>query len=882
MVLLTLSAYIIPMKKQLLALLLLLLCLGHSPSFAQKQAIKDLLEQTKGYVNRHVTDSAIILADKALLLAKQGNDSLLQAKAMTLKGKSLFYQDKSTEAIALFFDALRLCKSPKDDKQIAYIYGEIGYVYYSKGHPEQAKDYYEKELAIRRVVNGKDSVGNQLINLSAVYQGMGRNDSALRKMNELAGILTRNHNKPLSGYYYLNLGALMQLTGKIDSASYYYAKAYEVWKELNNDAELYKVTFNLGFLAYQKKDYKAALNYYHLSEDAAKKYGSGRELAHVYGTMAESYAEAGNYKDAYNYLYQYAILNDSFAKEDFNSYSVKLDKQFESEKSKQTIKDQELKLQSARNQTLLTILILVAVLFAAAAFFAYATFRGRVRKQVEEAKNQFFANVVHEIRTPLSMIQGPIKVLQQRVTDEADQHQLAIAERNTTRLNDLITQMLDLSKTDARKYALAERVGSLEAFFAEKTQQYLLMAAEKKVALSIQTDIAEGNALYDADVLEKIIDNLVGNAIKYTPVDGTVGIDATMQSDSTLRLKVWDSGAGIPVDEQQRIFDRFYRRKEDEAAGIRGIGIGLALVKELVALMHGTIEVTSAPEKGSVFSVTLPIKRALPAQAVTTTGDAATVLLVEDDADIRNFNTKLLGEKGYTVWSAKDGVEATTLLKQQLPDLVITDLMMPGKDGITLLKDIRSNETTAHLPVIILSARASADAKLEGVKEGAQVFLSKPFQPEELVALVNNQLQLLAKQRARYTARVEESNKSVEERFGGIDPFTQRCFSLIQENLDDAQLSVEKLADLMNINRSHFQRKIKTLTGFSPSELIRTIRLERGKEMLDRKEGNIKEIAYMTGFTSQSYFSKCFADHFGYPPSQVAAPRSEVAATQIQ
>jgi DNA-binding response OmpR family regulator len=249
---------------------------------------------------------------------------------------------------------------------------------------------------------------------------------------------------------------------------------------------------------------------------------------------------------------------------------------------------------------------------------------------------------------------------------------------------------------------------------------------------------------------------------------------------------------------------------------------------------------------------------------------AFTLLLVEDDKDILEFNTGIMTAEGYNVIAATNGTDAANILTNTLPDLIITDLMMPGKDGNELLKDIRNNTLTAHIPVIILSAKAAAQSRIDGTASGAQAYLAKPYSPAELVALVKNQLSIVAHYKERYQNMVSDTQQNVEDRFSGTDPFTQRCYAIIQEQLDDPQLSVEKLAELMNINRSHFQRKIKTLTGYSPSELIRKIRLEKALEILLSKQSNITETAYASGFTSQSYFTKCFTEHFGYPPSHAS------------
>lgn len=869
------------MRKCYHLLLLFTLALASAPALAQEDAIKPLLEKARLLNNRKIADSAIFYTDSVLKLCDIYQDHASRIKAMRIKGKSLFTLKKEKEAVSLYFAALRLCKSPGDDKEIAWLYGEIGYAYYIQGHSKESKSYYKKEIAILTKLQGKDSLGNQYINMAVMHQQLGELDSSQMMLNEVRDILSRNKDSAMRGYYYFNMGAHHTARNQPDSARHYYLLAHDIWKALDNKSQLFKVTFNLGFYYFQKNDYQSAIKYYLLSLSAAQKHGMKRDIAHVYGTMAESYAAINDHKNAYKYLYLYATLNDSFAREDINNYVLKLDKQYETDKNRELIQAQELEIKTStlavqkhRNTTLTIIIIFVLLLFAGAIAIVYSTFRNRVRKKVEEAKGRFFANVAHEIRTPLSMIQAPIELLQNNTTDPAQQQQLAIAARNTQRLNDLINQMLDISKLDAARYTLHNSVGNLEDFAKQLFVQYTQQAKEKNITLTCHTDANTGNVLFDKDALEKILNNLVGNAIKYTQSGGAAGVELTATETAAgvqLQINVWDTGNGIPAEDQAHIFERFYRSPEQQKAGVKGIGIGLALVKELVTLMNGTLSVTSEPGKGSVFTVActlLPAATIAPNAAKTDT-QAPIILLAEDDTDILSFNKALMEDEGYHVLTATNGNEAISLISTTLPDLIVTDLMMPGMDGLELLKAIRASILTAHIPVIILSARASAQAKTEGVAEGAQAYLPKPFSPAELKGLVKNQLQLLNRQKTYYQTQTEDKEKSVEERYSGTDPFTQKCYATIQEHLDDPQLSVEKLAELMNINRSHFQRKIKTLTGYSPSELIRTIRLEKARDILLKKENNITETAYATGFTSQSYFTKCFSEHFGYPPSQM-------------
>ncbi|GAA4466000.1 hypothetical protein GCM10023093_19270 [Nemorincola caseinilytica] len=842
-------------------------------SWAQDGSAPVWIEKARLAAAAKQHDSVIYYADQAMTIGQKTRDTLALLRAMRMKGKSLLALKKEKASAETFFAALRLCRSPAFEKELGILYGELGYYYYSQGQGQKAKEYYHHHIDILSRIQGMDSMGNAFINLSVTHQMLAEYDSARILLNKVGEIVARTNDSSMKAYYLLNMGAYHTVTGRLDSAKICYLQAYDLWKALGNVSQLFRVTFNLGFYAFQNKDYKEAIKYYLLSEEAAGRYGQKRELAHVYGTMAESYAALGDHKTAYKYLHLYATLNDSFAHEDINNYALQLDKQYQSEKARATIQAQQLELKQQQNTMLIIIIIAIVVVALGIGAFAYITFRNRVRKKVDEAKGRFFANVAHEIRTPLSMIKGPVEVLQNTITDKAMLHQLDIAARNTERLNDLMDQMLDISKIDAARYALQVHVGDMGALVQQLFQHHRQQAAAKRITLTCECD-AHIQASFDGDAWEKILSNLVGNAIKYTPEGGTAGIEvASVQHEDAvaLTINVWDSGPGIPAAEQQKIFERFYRSRNEQTAREKGTGIGLALVKELVTLMQGTITVESAPGKGAVFTVTCLLQRAgsVQAQAIPAGENTSVILLAEDDKDILDFNTTLLRNEGYTVIPASDGSIASAAIKDTLPDIVVTDLMMPVKDGMELLREIRANEVTAHIPVIILSARAAQDTRIEGMAGGAQAYLPKPFSPAELKNTVKSQLDLLQRHKARYQAQVTNEEKAVEQRIQDTDPFTQRCHTIILEHLDDAQFSVERLAELMNVNRSHFQRKIKTLTGFSPSELIKSLRLEKAKEMLLKKEGNITETAYATGFTSQSYFTRCFTDHFGYPPSEV-------------
>ncbi len=859
-------------------LLLFCICAGTFTKSLAQSAAGDLAEMARKAQVKQKNDSSIYYADKAIALIKSQPDTAALLKAMRVKGKALFALKKHKEAVDIYFAALRISNKPKYKKEIALLYGELGFAYYSRNQGKEAKQYYRQQINVFRELLGEDSLGNYYINLAVAHQHLKEYDSAKVILSKVKAILNRINDSTMWGYYYINMGANYTYVNKPDSANQCNVAASTIWKALGNESQLFRATFNIGFYHFQKNNYTEAIKYYQQSLAAARMFAGQRDIAHLYGTMAESYAAVNDYKNAYNYLYLYATINDSFYNADINSYVLKLDKQYQTDQNKATIQAQQLELNATklaieehRNTILLITVIALLLLAIGIGIFVYLTFRQKVKQQVEEAKTRFFANVAHEIRTPLSMIQGPIELLQKNNTDPNIQQQLGIAARNTQRLNDLINQMLDISKIDALRYTLHESVGSITDFVEQLCQQYQIQAAEKNIKFLCNADADAPQLMFDKDVVEKILNNLATNAIKYTPNGGSAGVDMTLSTFSdevTLTVNVWDNGPGIPTEEQSKIFERFYRTSTASKSGAKGVGIGLSLSADLARLLRGTLTVSSTPGKGAVFTLVCPMRIAQAATTTPTNETSYTLLLAEDDRDILEFNTSILSAEGYNIITATNGIDAAHLLTNTLPDLVVTDLMMPGMDGNELLKEIRNNALTAHIPVIILSAKTTTQSRLDGTANGAQAYLSKPYSPTELLVLVKNQLSIVAHYKERYQTTLADTQKNVEDRYSGTDPFTQKCYAIIQEQMDDPQLSVEKLAELMNINRSHFQRKIKTLTGYSPSELIKKVRLEKALELLLTKQGNITETAYATGFTSQSYFTKCFTEYYGYPPSQ--------------
>jgi DNA-binding response OmpR family regulator len=395
----------------------------------------------------------------------------------------------------------------------------------------------------------------------------------------------------------------------------------------------------------------------------------------------------------------------------------------------------------------------------------------------------------------------------------------------------------------------------------------------------------------DRDKLEKILYNLFSNAIKFTPAGGTVRVRVSRREEAGrpwLELAVADTGAGVPAAKLPYLFDRFYQADASDTRAQEGSGIGLALTKELVELHGGSVHLHSVEGAGTTVTVRLPVHPAPagvspspepPVHAPLLTGlaslpeplpqpaDAPVVLLVEDNDDVRTFVRSTLQEY-YQVLEAGNGREGIRLAGEHVPDLVVTDLMMPGMDGYQVCATLRQDERTSHIPVIMLTAKTDLDSRLEGLETGADSYLGKPFSHRELIAQINNLLHVRRQLRERY------SKENVWQSGGADLPSLDRAFldrvrAAIEAHLDDEQYSVERLGEDVALSRAQLHRKLKALTNQTPGDLIRIIRLERALALLKAHAGTVAEVAYRVGFGNPSNFSTSFSRYFGYPPSQV-------------
>ncbi|MEO5600560.1 MAG: ATP-binding protein [Cyclobacteriaceae bacterium] len=518
--------------------------------------------------------------------------------------------------------------------------------------------------------------------------------------------------------------------------------------------------------------------------------------------------------------------------------------------------------------------------------------------ELDDLKSRFFANISHEFRTPITLILGPLKDLYNGTAKEDPKTVIGAVLRNGSRLLRLINQLLDLSKIEAGKMQLHAACIDLVEFLREIASSYESLATDKKIKYFFYPEVPELVVFIDREKIEKVVHNLLSNAFKFTIEGGEVILNLKDEKDQCI-ITVKDTGIGIPVDQVDKVFDRFYQVDSSQTCGYEGSGLGMALARELVDLHKGRISVESKEGKGTTFTVSLPLgKERLSKEEITNSGfkkseilsdvviseetrmeirnenetvsiDSQHVLLiVEDNADMRHYIRKTLAGQ-YQIIEAENGKQGVNKAEEIVPDLIISDIMMPEMDGYKLCEIIKTNELTSHIPVILLTAKADRESKLSGLEIGADDYLSKPFDSEELKLIVRNRIEERRKMRERFTREVTLEPKHIS--ITSLDEkFLTKVLAIIETHMDNENFSIDELSREAAYSNMHFYRKIKALAGQTPSQFLRTIRLKRAAELLSKNSDNVTQIAYSVGFSSLSYFNKCFKEQFGVTPGQFA------------
>ncbi len=514
-------------------------------------------------------------------------------------------------------------------------------------------------------------------------------------------------------------------------------------------------------------------------------------------------------------------------------------------------------------------------------------------KVIDQLKSRFFTNISHEFRTPLTLISGYAENLMEGLPPNYSKKQVAGINNNAKTLLKLINELLDISKLEAGKMALKLSQQNIVLYLKNLFFSLESFTEKRKISLNFISDEKDIQVVFDAEKMERIVMNIMSNALKFTPKGGEINLTIRQKANKHISICICDNGIGIEKDAIPYIFDRFYQTDNSDTRLYEGTGIGLALVKELVKLHEGTVKAYRNEEltgqKGITISIDLPIgsiseksvENKIEIENPTSDDlisnqnnklkipdinfDKKIIVLVEDNLAIRTFIKDLL-QSTYRIIEANNGEEGIEQAKKFIPDLIITDVMMPKLDGVSMVQMLRDDEKTSHIPIIILSGKATLEDKLIGLEAGIDAYLTKPFSVKELQIIINNLIQQRAQLREKYQNKFVVSSEEIP--LGSVDQqFLEKTIQHIKDNIENTNFSVELLASEMCLSTSQLHRKLQALIDHAPGQLIRNIRLQRAADLIKLNTGSLADICFQTGFNDQAYFSRVFKNQFGCSPS---------------
>ena len=519
------------------------------------------------------------------------------------------------------------------------------------------------------------------------------------------------------------------------------------------------------------------------------------------------------------------------------------------------------------------------------------TYFRRRRQELDEEKMKFLINATHDIRSPLTLIMSPLHKLLKRDFDPEIRNDLKTIEHNAQRVQNLVNQILDIRKIDKQQMNLQCQETDMVQYVGNLLKSYEYTAKERAITFRYSPALDKLNVWFDRKAMDKVVDNLLSNAFKYTYDNGEIEVRVTKESDKNAILQVVDNGMGIKGD-PRKLFDRFYQGSSSRSMHIEGTGIGLNLCKMMVEMHHGTIEATNRNDgQGSIFTVRIPLgiehlkkEEMLIAEekekgAKIKRQSSYRVMIVDDDEEIGSYISQELGCY-YNITPVTSGRDALRLLlgaeTDKQFDLVVSDVMMPEMDGFTLLRMIKTNMNINHIPVVMLTSKAAVANRLEGLEKGADAFLAKPFDMDELHMVINNLISKNLRLKGKFSGTQLQKDKIEEKQVKGNDELLmERIMKVVNDHLDDSDFNVDALTKEVGISRAQLHRKMKEMTGLPVSEFIRNIRLEQAVRLLEEQKINVTQVAYSVGFSNLAHFSTVFRKQFGVSPTEYLEQKAQ-------
>lgn len=802
---------------------------------------------------------------------------------------------------------LSIGRIQNDSSRIAAAYTQIACLLGNQLDDDGAEEFYQKAMYFNEQVGDNSQMIIAFANYGVFCKKRGnftKADSLFRlSLQRIDGSLSNWNQAYFRCYLHHNLASLYRAQGMWDSTivngrkSLLFAEnGYHVKVIAGTKAEMMIAFTELGLLD-SAQIYQNELFPLISRKINPKQYKVGLE------GRAMLLEKQGKFQEALEVYKDFSELEDSLN-------SVAQGQQLELRTATFKMKEKDLdiyKLTVEKNQSeafrnLFLVLLLAFIVVAGSLIYIYY-FRARKNQQllintreIEQLKSRFFANISHELRTPLTLILGPTESLLSRANTE-DKGLLLLIKTHSLRLKKLVNQVLELTKIEAGKLKLQVSRQNVLPYLNGWVYSFKSQADHKQVQLAVTSAESSLEFFFQKDYLEHIINNLVHNAIKFSAQGGRIDIAAGYSPDEQeVLIEVRDTGIGISQEDLPYIFDRFYQAKNADSLLYEGTGIGLSLTRELVELHGGTIEVKSEYQKGTTFFLRFPTgsESFSPDQIINLSeGDGQTVafeeasyhidpeedserpiiLIVEDQDEVRAYLSSELSSF-FRIITASNGEEGVEIAKRMVPDLILSDLMMPVMGGLEFVEIMKNDPATDHIPFVMLTARGETQDIIEALESKVDSYLTKPFHPAELTLRITNLIQLKQNIRDQYTSRGPEISQEPCHSPKEIQ-FLEDIESVLEENLTNEQLDVTLLADAVHLSRSQLFRKLRSITGESPSGYIRTFRLKKARALLENENITVAEVSFLVGFNSPSYFSKCFSDHFGISPGIYTRSRVE-------
>lgn len=855
-------------------------------------------------------DSAVQLTILADSLALRCENNWQHVNARLAKGMYQSWSNKQGAALEEYYDVLEQCQKLGYKRSEVECLAQLAFVYRFSGELEQSGDLAQQAVALARSYQLVQTEGHVLreLALSGTYQ---RNFELSIASRKRALSIARKLQNPL---------AIMNNQANLALQYYFAAGSNHGWATMDSALAVSKSIPDFYSRVLSGVYLEAGQIFRLTAADRSIQYltralelNEGSDLPAVtkyaYTWLRITYSTINDFEQALHWQMKLNTLKDSLAEEKMKETLVELHIEFETKQKDQQLKSlaqqqelQALKVHSQQatlNRTQNQLIALLLMLGGIAGLALLLFNRYRLRQQaatlrldnariqlenqqletnkkleLEAWRTRFFTEVSHELRTPLTLIRGPLEELLSSGTNVHTAH-LKVMHKNTMRLLNLVNQTLDLEKLERGHMRLKLRKTNIESLVRSTLQAFEMLAINTNISLT-HTDVSTNlHAMLDAPKIETVLINLLANAFRHTPVRGRISVEI-LQKEEQLRLTVNNSGSALQSDQLAHIFTRFYSNADN-----RGTGIGLALSKELVELHGGTIEASNTAG-GVAFAFSVPMVRAgavhelpvvtmskpiqHPPMAGETDAAQPMVLVVEDDADVRNYLTQLL-QTNFSIITATNGREALNIAQHQPLDLIVSDVMMPEMDGNELTRTLKTELATSHIPIILLTARASIEQRITGLETGADDYVAKPFHPEELQTRMRNLIQQRRTLRQLFaTNALQQPATATSNKLDAA--FLEKAHSIVKAQLDNSEFTVEQFCTELALNRTSVHLKLKALTGKSASGFIRDIRLERAAELVRAGEQPMTAIATLTGFGTRQSFNKAFKARFGVTPSE--------------